>query len=122
MGDSEIKNKKYFKSINMKKILSAALFLLFSASVYAENIQTVVLTPTPQMSCNNCEKKIKMELRNVKGTKKIETSLKEQTVTITYDADKAKVQEYIDAMSKIGRKAEIVNPSTEKKAETSNKN
>jgi len=94
---------------------------MMGATAFAENLQTVVLTPTPKMSCNNCEKKIKMELRNVKGTKKIETSLKEQTVTITFDADKAKVQEYVDAMAKIGRKAEIVKPNTEKTAETTNK-
>lgn len=98
----------------MKKILSLAIVAMMAASAWAENIQTLVLTPTPKMSCNNCEKKIKMELRNVKGTKKIETSLKDQTVTITFDADKAKVQEYIDAMAKIGRKAEVVKPAEKK--------
>ncbi len=68
----------------------------------AENIQTVVFTPTPQMHCQNCENKIKKNIRFVKGVKEITTSLKEQTVTIKYDADKAKPEDFTTAFKKIG--------------------
>ena len=50
---------------------------------------TLVVTTTPQMHCANCEKKIKDHIRFVKGTKKIETSVPKQTVTIVYDSKKS---------------------------------
>ena len=88
----------------MRKIITLAAMALISLSAMAENIQTIVYTPTPVMTCQNCEKKIKSNVRFVKGTKRIETSLKDQTVTITYDADKAKPEDFVAAFAKIGRK------------------
>ena len=100
----------------MKKFITLATTALIALSAWAENIQTIVFTPTPVMTCQNCEKKIKTNVRFVKGTKRIETSLKDQTVTITYDADKAKPEDYVAAFAKIGRKVEEVKPAdTEKK-------
>lgn len=87
----------------MRKLISLSIIGLMALSAMAENIQTIVYTPSPVMTCQNCEKKIKSNVRFVKGTKRIETSLKEQTVTITYDADKAKPEDYVAAFAKIGR-------------------
>lgn len=101
----------------MKKIFTLAAMAMLSASLLAENLQTVVFTPSPKLVCEKCEKKVKTNLRFVKGTKTIETSVKDNTITIKYDADKAKPEEYVQALAKIGRKAEVVAPasSTEKK-------
>ena len=100
----------------MKKFITLTTLALLSLSLYAKDIKTLVVTPTPKMTCQNCEKKIKTNVRFVKGTKRIETSLKDQTVTITYDADKAKPEDYVAAFAKIGRKVEEVKPAdTEKK-------
>lgn len=96
----------------MKKLLTVSLMALLTAGAWAENIQTIVYTPTPKMTCQNCEKKIKSNVRFVKGTKRIETSLKDQTITITYDADKAKPADFVEAFAKIGRKVEEVKPQT----------
>ncbi len=98
----------------MRKIITLSLLSLMAFSAMAENIKTLIYTPTPVMTCQNCEKKIKTSVRFVKGTKRIETSLKDQTVTITYDADKAKPEDYVQAFAKIGRKVEEV--SADKKA------
>jgi len=92
----------------MKKILSVLLLAFITVSAWAENLQTIVYTPTPKMTCNNCEKKIKSNVRFVKGTKRIETSLQDQTITITFDADKATPADYEAALAKIGRKVEVV--------------
>ena len=92
----------------MKKLISTVLLSLISAYMMAENLQTIVYTPTPKMVCEKCEKKIKENLRFVKGTKKIETSLKDQTITITYDADKATTEQYVKALSKLGRDVKVV--------------
>lgn len=70
--------------------------LALSMGAFAKDIKTVVFTTTPQMHCENCEKKIKGNLRFEKGVKDIQTNIEKQTVTVTYDADKTtpeKIQE-----------------------------
>lgn len=42
------------------------------------------LLVSPQMHCQSCEQRIKGNIRFVKGTKKIGTSVDEQKVTIVY--------------------------------------
>ena len=98
----------------MKSLITLSLLSLMAFSTMAENIQTIVYTPDPVMTCQNCEKKIKSNVRFVKGTKRIETSLKDQTVTITYDADKAKPEDFVAAFAKIGRKVKEVSVDDQK--------
>lgn len=43
------------------------------------------LLMSPQMHCQSCEQRIKGNIRFVKGTKKIDTSVDEQKVAIVYD-------------------------------------
>ena len=64
------------------------LALAFASVCMAKDIKTVMLTTNPEMHCNNCEKKIKENIRFEKGIKSIKTNLKDKTVTIEYDADK----------------------------------
>lgn len=87
----------------MKKIFAISLISLFAMSAMADNkSETLVVSTTPQMSCAGCENKIKKNIRFVKGTKKIETSVPNQTVTITYDSQKCKYEDYVAAFKKIG--------------------
>ncbi len=86
----------------MKKLIYvAALAVLFATSTMAETKETVY-TVNPQMSCQNCENKIKSNLRFEKGIKKIETSLKDQTVTVTYDDTKTDSDKIIAGFKKVG--------------------
>lgn len=86
----------------MKKFLYAAAFVaLFASAAFAETKQAVY-TVNPQMSCQNCENKIKSNLRFEKGVKKIETSLKDQTVTVTYDDTKTDSEKIIAGFKKVG--------------------
>ena len=85
----------------MKKFLSFIMMSMMALSIYAKDIKTVVFTTDPQMHCESCEKRIKGNIRFVKGVKKIETSVPDQTVTITYDADKTSVEKLVDAFKKI---------------------
>ena len=75
--------------------------LLSVAAVLAKDIR-VVIFKVSQMHCENCEKKIKSNIRFVKGTKKIDTSVKEQKVTIIYDSKKASYKDFVAAFKKIG--------------------
>lgn len=87
----------------MKKNISVALLAMLSLGAKAQaKTDTLVVTPNPQMHCENCEKKIKSNIRFVKGTKKIETSVPNQTVTIVYDGKKSTYNDYVAAFKKIG--------------------
>lgn len=87
----------------MKKNLLTAFMLMLAGNNFAQTaVDTLVVTTQPQMHCQNCEKKIKSNIRFVKGTKKIATSVDDQKVTIVYDGRKAKYNDYVEAFKKIG--------------------
>lgn len=75
--------------------------LTISIQAKAKN-DTIVVTPTPQMHCQNCENKIKKNIRFVKGTKKIDTSVPDQTVRIVFDPSKSSYEDFVAAFKKIG--------------------
>ena len=55
---------------------------MLSVSVFSQTkADTLVVTTTPKMHCEGCENKTKSNIRFVKGTKQIETSVPNQTVT-----------------------------------------
>lgn len=88
----------------MKKILTIIAFAatMVGGAQAQTKSDTLVVTPTPRMHCQNCENKIKQNIRFVKGTKKITTSVPEQTVTIIYDGRKTRYEDYVAAFRKIG--------------------
>lgn len=88
-----------------KKTLLFGLSLLLSTGIQAKDIKTVVVTTQPQMHCENCEKKIKGNLRFEKGVKKIETNIGKQQVIITYDAEKTQPETIVESFGKFGYKA-----------------
>ena len=81
--------------------LLAGSALSVSAQKEKSQLDTLVVTTTPQMHCNGCEEKIKQNIRFVKGTKKILTSLSKQEVTLIYDRRKAKPDDYKAAFAKL---------------------
>lgn len=85
-----------------KSLIAAFMFVIAGKTFAATSADTLVVTTQPQMHCENCEKKIKSNIRFVKGTKKIETSVDDQKVTIVYDARKAKYDDFVEAFKKIG--------------------
>ena len=90
-----------------KRIIITVLLAITAISANAKPKEeakqdTLVVSTTPKMHCENCENKIKKNIRFVKGTKKIETSVPNQSVTIVYDPTKANLDEYKKAFKKIG--------------------
>ena len=92
-------------------ILLSSLLLMAAG----KDLRVLVMTPTPQMHCEKCENKIKKNLRFESGVKKIETSLKEQTVTVTYDATKTDVKKIQAAMKEIGYDTKVVSDTPKEK-------
>ena len=63
----------------MKKILLLLIAALTMTMASAKDIKTVVLTTVPQMHCENCEKRIKENIRFEKGVKKIVTDVEQKS-------------------------------------------
>ena len=99
----------------MKKIMTVTAMLVFAISMFAKDIKTVVFTTLPQMHCENCENKIKGNLRFEKGIKQITTSVPNQKVTIEYDADKTTPENIAKGFAKIGYEATVVTGEAKKK-------
>ncbi len=100
----------------MKHLFTLLLLALCCTTAQAATdakADTLVVTTTPVMHCQKCENRIKQNIRFVKGTKKIETSVPNQTVTIVYDGQKATYADYEAAFRKIG--FQIQKPAAVKK-------
>ena len=92
----------------MKKLVLFFAIMIMALTVAGKDIKTLVLTTNPQMHCENCENKIKNNIRFEKGVKSIETDIAAQTVTIVYDADKTTEDAIIQAFAKINYTARKV--------------
>lgn len=86
----------------MKRLALIMGVMLTVMTAVAKDIKTFKVTPNPKMNCENCENKIKKNLRFEKGVKDISTDLASQTITISYDADKTSESKLTTALSKIG--------------------
>ncbi len=86
----------------MKRIITLAFSLMMVIAVMAADKATVYFSVNPKMSCENCENKIKTNLRYEKGVKQIATCLGQQTVTVTYDPAKTNPDKLKAALKKIG--------------------
>ena len=83
------------------KILWLVAALFCATTAFGKDIKTVVFKTTPEMHCNNCETKIKNNLRFEKGVKEIVTDLGDKTVTVKYDADKTTVEALIKGQNQV---------------------
>lgn len=93
-------------------ILLSSLLLMAGA----KDLRVLVMTPTPKMHCESCENKIKKNLRFEKGVKKIETSVENQTVTVTYDATKTDVKSLQSAMKQIGYDTKVISDKSQERS------
>lgn len=98
----------------MKKLVLFLLAASFTVASFAKDIKELVVTTTPPMSCQNCENRIKGNIRFEKGVKKIETDLQDQRIIIEYDADKTTPEKIEKAFDKIGYKVEVIESIDEK--------
>ena len=97
----------------MKRVLMIMMALFVAIGFLAhtsggKELRVVVFTTNPEMHCQNCEKKIKENIRFEAGVQKIETSLEKQQVTITYNPSKTDVKKLTAAFAKIGYEVKVV--------------
>ena len=84
----------------MKKLLTI-VFLMSAFITFAADKVTEVFTLDHQMSAT-CEKKIKENLLFEKGMSKIDVSLPDNTITITFNPEKTDTEKIIAGFKKIG--------------------
>lgn len=89
----------------MKKQILFWIMCVIAVMASAKDLKTLRLTTVPQMSCSNCENKIKKTIRFEKGIHQISTDLKQQVIMVIYDADKTDENKIIKAFDKIKYKA-----------------
>lgn len=100
----------------MKKILILLLALVPMAAVQAKpNKQTVVLYC--DLHCQGCCDKIMKNIAFEKGVKDIQFDMEQQTVTVTYDANKTDVPTLQKAFAKIGKPATTHRPESAEHAD-----
>ena len=91
-----------------KRMLTALVITLLSVTaVMAKDIRTAVFKVS-QMHCENCERKVKNNIKFEKGVKEFSTDLKTRTVSITYDADKTNVEKLKAGFKKFNYEPEFV--------------
>lgn len=93
----------------MKKFLIATAALMLFLAANAEN-QTVKFSVNPPLVCNNCENKVKDNLRFEKGVKGVKPSAKKGEVEVTYDDSKTDVEHLKEGFKKIGYDATVIEP------------
>ncbi len=98
----------------MKKLILLAFSLFLAVMVQAQTMKEVVFKTEPEIECNNCVKRIKDNVRFVKGVKTINPDLKTKLVTIQYDSEKATLDDFVKAFTKIGYKVTVVEPKENK--------
>lgn len=91
------------------RVLLIFTLLLSSLVAFAADKKTEIFTLDHQMS-QMCQKKINENLRFEKGVLKINISLKENIITITYDPAKTNTEKLIQAFKKIGFNASLSSP------------
>lgn len=96
----------------MKKQILSLLALAIAIVCNATDIKTLQVSTDPIMTCNNCENKIKKNLRFEKGIKEIKTDRENQVVTIIYDAEKTDQDKIVEAFGKIKYNVTILNDAT----------
>lgn len=92
----------------MKKQILLFAMLMVALFGSAKDMKTLRVTTEPQMSCANCENKIKKNIRFEKGVHEISTDLDNQVVTVVYDADKTDENKIVKAFDKIKYKATVL--------------
>ena len=90
----------------MKQILIIIAAMLIALG--GKELRVLTVTTTPEMHCQNCEKKIKENIRFEAGVKNIETNLEKQQVVITYDPSKTDSKKLTQAFAKIGYTIKVI--------------
>ena len=105
----------------MKQILVILTALLIAFG--GKELRVLTVTTTPEMHCQNCEKKIKENIRFEAGVKKIETNLEKQLVFITYDPAKTDSKKLTEAFAQIGYSIKVISdePASSTKPSTKQK-
>jgi len=84
------------------------LYQCCQTSVRADTKQTTTHFHVTGMTCGGCEAAVRMAVNRLEGITDVEASYEEGKATVTYDATTAKPEDIINAIEKLGYKAEVI--------------
>lgn len=94
----------------MKKILLFFFLILFTnTNLFSQEIVLKkAVIKVNELNCKMCVVSVERELRKIKGIKRYDISLDNETVTVRYDAKEVSVEDIIKAIEKTGYDAEEI--------------
>ena len=94
----------------MKKLtlMFALVMICLSAAAKKTETKCVEFSVNPPLQCENCENKVKNNLKFEKGVKDVKAYAKENRILITYDPAKTGEEALVKALKKIGYDATVV--------------
>lgn len=101
----------------MRRITTLMIAALLCIAIgEAKTLKTKLFHITPGMECSNCENRVRQCIGDVEGVTDVVTDTKEQTVSVTYDADITSSDKIAQAFAKINYNVSSDNKRCENKA------
>lgn len=94
----------------MKKFLLFFFLIFFSTTnLFSQETQLKkAVIKVNELNCKMCAVSVERELRKIKGIKRYDISLDNETVTVRFDAKEVSVEDIIKAIEKTGYDAEEI--------------
>ena len=101
----------------LKKLCIVLFIALFSANLFARDIQKVELKVN-SIDCKKCKNKIEKVLKKINGVKNVKVELKNKTVNVSFDRDIMEMNVIIDNLTSMGYEGiEILNYNPQQKVD-----
>ena len=92
----------------MRKYVLSLFFALCAVTLFAAKADKQVVVLSCDLHCQGCCDKIMKNIAFEKGVKDLVCDLKTKTVTVTYDTRKTDLDTLLQAFSRIGKPATVV--------------
>ncbi len=89
-------------------VLIAATFAVRAADSTASTPALTSVFKVEGMTCGGCEASVKISLKRLDGVREVTASHSEKRATVTYDAERVSPAAIVEAIEKLGYKAELV--------------
>ena len=97
-----------FVAVVAAAALVATAFAVRAAEPGASTPVVTSLFKVEGMTCGGCEASVKLAVKRLDGVQAVAASHKEKRATVTYDAKRVTPQAIVEAIEKLGYKAELI--------------
>jgi copper chaperone CopZ len=101
--------------MKLQSLINLAIAIYITCGFYPMKISSheisdllTIRIECKQMECEGCKTKITRSLNKVDGVSNIDIDLESKLITVTYDSEKATVEQILAAIKKAGYEPELV--------------